>query len=216
MLPGPGPSDQQQSQTDDADRPNFSLVQSNIFYVLYVISTLVPLVLDFWFQFHRNQTQSLSQSHQFVVVLPAFAINGLLWLDFNLQMFRRPQDQTGQIASSSAAGQISEMLGESTDCSACLLAAPFLCLVRKCTSASSQHESPDVENVGEVDARQSGDVTTWLPSPPFLCFCACKCAPEFKSTQQVGQDFAREDDGDDIDERARASHKSRVKEGGVS
>ena len=205
MLTGPGPSHQQQSQADDADRPNFSLVQSNIFYVLYVISTLVPLVLDFWFQIHRNQTQSLSQSHQFVVVLPAFAINGLLWLDFNLQMFRRPQDQTGQIVSSSAAGQISEMLGESTDCSACLLAAPFLCLVRKCTSASSQHESPDVENVGEVDAHQSGDVATCLPSPPFLCFCACKCAPEFKSTQQVGQDFGREDDGDDIGEQEQGT-----------
>ena len=205
MLPGPGPSYQQQSQADDADRPNFSLVQSNIFYALYVISTLVPLVLDFWFQFHRNQTQSLSQSHQFVVVLPAFAINGVLWLEFNLQMFRRPQDQTGQIASSSAAGQISELLGESTDCSACLLAAPLLCLVRKCTSASSQHESPDVENVGEVDARQSGDVAACLPSPPFLCFCACKCAPEFKSTQQAGQDFGRENDGDDIGEQEQAT-----------
>ena len=40
------------------------------------------------------------------------------------------------------AGQISQLLAESTDCSACLLAAPLLCLVNRCT-ASSQQVGPE-------------------------------------------------------------------------
>ena len=68
-------------------RPNFSLVQSNIFYLLYFFNSLVPFAIDFSFQFYRNQR--LSDSAQYLIIL--FAINGFLWLDFNLQILFEKQ-----------------------------------------------------------------------------------------------------------------------------
>ena len=51
-----------------------------------------------------------------------------------------------------AAGQISQLLAESTDCSACLLAAPFLCLLDTCSTSSQQPGGVEAEEEtgGEV------------------------------------------------------------------
>ena len=51
-----------------------------------------------------------------------------------------------------AAGQISQLLAESTDCSACLLAAPFLCLLDTCSASSQQPGGVEAEEEtgGEV------------------------------------------------------------------
>ena len=56
-----------------------------------------------------------------------------------------------------AAGQISQLLAESTDCSACLLAAPFLCLLDTC-SASSQQVGPQQPGSVEAEEETGGDV----------------------------------------------------------
>ena len=55
-----------------------------------------------------------------------------------------------------AAGQISQLLAESTDCSACLLAAPFLCLLDTC-SASSQQVGPQQPGCVEAEEETGGD-----------------------------------------------------------
>ena len=54
-----------------------------------------------------------------------------------------------------AAGQISQLLAESTDCSACLLAAPFLCLLDTCSASSQQPGwvEAEEETGGEVADR---------------------------------------------------------------
>ena len=44
-----------------------------------------------------------------------------------------------------AAGQISQLLAESTDCSACLMAAPFLCLLDTCSASSQQPDWVEAE-----------------------------------------------------------------------
>ena len=56
-----------------------------------------------------------------------------------------------------SAGQISQLLAESTDCSACLLAAPFLCLLDTC-SASSQQVAPQQPGCVEAEEETGGEV----------------------------------------------------------
>ena len=68
-------------------QPNFSLMQSNIFFLLF--NFIVPFAIDFSIQFYRNQR--LSNSALCLIIL--FAINCFLWFDFNVQMVFKKQPQ---------------------------------------------------------------------------------------------------------------------------
>ena len=49
-----------------------------------------------------------------------------------------PRDLLLSPTAADVGGQISQLLAESTDCSACLLAAPFLCMLDTCAASSHQ------------------------------------------------------------------------------
>ena len=125
-------------------------MHSNIFYLLFIINSLVPFTIDFSFQFYRNQR--LSDSAQYLIII--FAINGFLWLDFNMQMLFKAPSQTSVVP---RLQEIAELMAESTDCSACLLAAPLVYLATRCATSSQQvAPQPDrgsEEQIGEVSDR---------------------------------------------------------------
>ena len=79
-------------------------MHSNIFYLLFIINSLVPFTIDFSFQFYRNQR--LSDSAQYLIII--FAINGFLWMDFNMQMLFKAPSQTSVVP---RLQEIAELLG---------------------------------------------------------------------------------------------------------